>query len=45
MTDVGIGRIIELNSFSCSGFYDCEFDPIIKYAIECAKKEHENVYQ
>ena len=48
VVDVGlIGNaveIIELNSFSCSGFYECDFDPIVEATIEYSLKEYKDIY-
>lgn len=36
--------ILELNSFSCSGLYECNLDDVVYYASLAAKKEYEDIY-
>lgn len=35
-------KILELNSFSCSGMYDCQTDPIVAEINRIAKEEYES---
>jgi len=36
--------LLEINSFSCAGFYCCEMSPIIEYASKAALNEWEEFY-
>jgi len=37
--------LIEINSFSCSGLYDCELEPIVKSVSELAIKEWKEIWE
>ena len=37
--------LMEINSFSCSGLYDCNPEPIVKAASELAWKEHQECWK
>lgn len=47
--DIGDGSdgsmgVIELNSFSCSGVYECNIEKIVKAAAEVAEEEWKDIY-
>lgn len=46
--DVGVTpqglELIEINSFSCSGWYKCDLSPIVKAATQAAIVEYEDIF-